>query len=374
MREKNTIKIKMSQIPDCTLVSACFCVHKNNPNSLSLEEIVKRSDTVLRIPVYLVLYGDCETLSIMREKRMEYGYDDITQYIETDLDDLWTYQYKETVIQNRAKYWPTADPRAQTDSHLITCNKFDFVLKVLERDPFKTSKLGWIDCFLHENGKKICEDYSPDILVDILNRVDERYHFQILNVNDKKYIAKEHQQEFYLQYRWVMCGCFFTCGKEIGRKVLNRLKEIFVETTLQGFGHSEEMLYLGIFEEFTEDEIERSYGDYGQILNNFLAPTKNLHYIYWFILKNYMRHQYYKEAFKCAGVLLEQIHAGKIAYSYELWLNILMDSYLAAYFVKPTACKSIAAHIHHVRFTNAEMQQEYLKHESHYDFTLQLHE
>ena len=190
----------MTQIPDCTLVSACFCVYKNNPRSFNMEESLKRSDTLLQIPCYLVLYGDTETISFLREKRLEYGFDDITQYIEIDLDDLWTYKYKEIVEKNRAKYWPTVDPRAQTDSHLINCNKFDFVLKVIERNPFQTSKFGWIDCFLHENGSKICEVYSHEILVDVLNRINDKYHIQVLNITDKKYILPQNKKEYYLQF------------------------------------------------------------------------------------------------------------------------------------------------------------------------------
>lgn len=364
----------MSQIPDCTLVSACFCVYKKNPHSFNMEEILKKSDTLLRIPCYLVLYGDTETISILREKRLEYGFDDITQYIEIDLDDLWSYKYKETVEKNREKYWPTADPRAQTDSHLINCNKFDFVLKVIERNSFQTSKFGWIDCFLHENGSKICEDYSPEILVDVLNKINDKYHIQVLNITDKKYILPQNKKEYYLQYRWVMCGSFFTCGKEIGIRVLNRLKEIFVKTMEQGYGHGDELLYLEILDEFSEEEVERSYGDYGQLLNNFHGPTRNLHYIYWFILRNYMKHNYYKEAFTCARILLEQIQQNKISYSYELYLNILIDYYLAAYFCYPMICKNIANQIQTLRYTNKEMQQEYNKHVEHYVFTLQLHE
>jgi hypothetical protein len=129
----------MIPAPDCTLVSACFCVYKNNPHSFNMEEILKKSDTLLNMPCFLVLYGDSETISMMREKRLEYGFDDITQYIEIELYELWTYNYKETVDKNRAIFWPTADARAQVDSHLITCNKFDFVLKVIERNPFQFS-------------------------------------------------------------------------------------------------------------------------------------------------------------------------------------------------------------------------------------------
>jgi len=362
-----------TSIPDCTLVSACFCVYKNNPHSLSLEEIIKRLNTLLDIPCYLVLYGDLETLSIVREKRSKYGFEKITKYIETNVESLWTYKYKEQVEKNREVYWPTRDPRAQTDSHLITCNKFDFVLKVIEQNPFQTSKFGWIDCFLHENGSKICENYTPEILVDVLNRINYKYHIQVLNVTDKKFCLKQNKKEYYFQYRWVICGSFFTCGRETGIRILNRLKEIFVETVESGYGHGEEMLYLEILEEFPED-LEKSYGDYGQLLNNFHGPTRNLHYIYWFILKNYMRHTYYLEAYTCAGILLDQINNGKIQYSYELHLNILMDYYLAAYFVNPIDCKFISNHIHHLYYTDTEMKKEYDKHLEHYEFTLQLHE
>jgi hypothetical protein len=181
----------MSQVVDCTLVSACFCVYKNNQHSFNIAEILQKSDTLLKIPCYLVLYGDKETISFLREKRQEYGFNDITEYIELELNELWTYQYKEKVEQNRKIYWPTVDPRAQTDSHLINCNKFDFVLNVIDKNPFKTSKFGWIDCFLHENGSKICEKYSPKLLIDVLNNITDKYHIQVLNVTDKKFILKE---------------------------------------------------------------------------------------------------------------------------------------------------------------------------------------
>lgn len=357
---------------DCTLTTACFCVYNNNQNSFSLEEIQRKSDTVLRIPCYLVIYGDSQTIPYLRAKREEYGYKNMTKYVETELSKLWTYQYIEKVLENRQKYWPTADPRAQEDSHLINCNKFDFVLKVIEENPFQTSKFGWIDCFLHENGTKICEDYSEEMMVKILNNINDQYHIQVLNVTDKKYKDPKNKKEYYMNYRWVMCGSFFTCGKEIGIKVLNRLKENFVKTTEQGYGHGDELLYLEILDEFYDD-IYRSYGDYGQILNNWIAPTKNLHYIYWFILKNYMNFKYYKEAYDCAKILISQIDQKELRTSCELTMNILIDYYMAAYFYKPHECKYIAEKIQHLNYTNADFKREYVKHEDHYNFVLQLH-
>jgi hypothetical protein len=363
----------MSDIPDCTLVTSCFCVFDQNPHSLSLEEIIKKTDTLLNIPCFLVIYGNKEVIPILREKRTENGFESMTIFIELELDELWTYSYREKVNNNRSIFWPTADVRAQIDSHLITCNKFDFVLKTIHQNPFKTSKFGWIDAYLNDNGNKICEEFQPEIVVDVLNNISDKFHIQVLNVTDKKFINKINKKEYYMSYRWVVCGCFFTCSRDIGIKILNRLKENFIETVESGFGHGEEMLYLEILEEFYDD-IHKSYGDYGQILNNFNGSTRNLHYIYWFILKQYMKFKYYKEAYDCAEVLLKQIHSNKISYSYELFLNILMDYYMSAYFVNKTECNHISKYINNICLKDEAMMIEYSKHLDHYNFTLQLHE
>jgi hypothetical protein len=94
---------------------------------------------------------------------------------------------------------------------------------------------------------------------------------------------------------------------------LSRLKEIFAETTRQGFGHGEEMLYLEVLDEFYDD-IARSYGDYGQILNNFLVPTRNAEYIFHTIIQN----------FKCAGHVREYEDACKtlLLAAQNYWIDI----------------------------------------------------
>ena len=78
---------------------------------------------------------------------------------------------------------------------------------------------------------RICENYSVDKFLNVLNNISEKFHIQILNVNDKKYKLDEYKKEYYQQYRWVVCGGFFTCGKEIGLTILSRLNDIFIKTT-----------------------------------------------------------------------------------------------------------------------------------------------
>ena len=126
----------------------------------------------------------------------------------------------------------------------------------------------------------------------------------ILNVNDKEFKKEIHKKEYYKKYRYVVCGGFFTCGKEKGIPILNRLKELFVQTTNLGYGHGDEMLYLEVLDEFY-DTIDRAYGDYHFILNNFVEPTYNLTYIYKNIIHNYLRFDYIKECNKCCETVLE---------------------------------------------------------------------
>jgi hypothetical protein len=177
------------------------------------------------------------------------------------------------IKKNREVYHPTKDERTCSETHLITCNKFAFVLQAIEENPHNTEKFAWIDSNCSTNMSKICENYSHSNILYILNNISYKFHIQILNVCDKKFKSDELKREYYSQYRWIVCGGFFTCGKEIGIKILNRLKEIVVETTYMGYGHGEEMFYLEVLDEYYDDII-KSYGDYRQILNNFIKPNK----------------------------------------------------------------------------------------------------
>ena len=90
----------------------------------------------------------------------------------------------------------------------------------MDLNPFNTSKFGWIDSNLKPNCAKICENYEKNMLLKILsNSRSDKFHLQILNVCDKKYKEKGHKKEMYQQYRWIVCGCLFVTGIEVGKKI-----------------------------------------------------------------------------------------------------------------------------------------------------------
>lgn len=311
-------------IPSCTLTTACFCMHRYNENSRSIHEIIDSTNALMKIPVYLVIYGDSETIPLLKEKREQYGLTSLTIFIELLHQELWSFQYLDVVTKNREHNWASRDSRTSAESHLITCNKFDFVLRTIDTNPFHTQKFGWVDSFLGKENIKICENYTPNILPYILTNISDKFHIQVLNVCDKKYKQKENKREYYDCYRWVVCGGFFTCGEHSGRKILCRLKEIFVETTMLGYGHGEEMFYLEVLDEFYED-IERSYGDYAQIWDNFIGLRKNVHYIYYFIIRSYINHGYYRECVDCCKKIIAEFESFRLYDITELQMKIYLD-------------------------------------------------
>jgi hypothetical protein len=257
-----------------------------------------------------VIFGSRSTIPAIRQQRTQFGFDKYTQYIEIELEDLWAYQFLQKVKENRAAYWPTRDERTCAESHIVCCNKFDFVLETISINPFNTTHFGWIDAYLGDgkNGLRICENYNKMVVPQILHalRNTDKFHIQILNCNDQEFKDKKHKREFYERYRWVTCGGFFVTAPDAGARILTRLKEIFVETTLQGFGHGEEMFYLEVLDEFYDD-IARSYGDYGQMLDNFLGPTRNIEYVYHTIAAGFKAAGYDREYKDVCKALLQSV-------------------------------------------------------------------
>jgi hypothetical protein len=168
------------------------------------------------------------------------------------------------------------------------------------------------------------------MLLNILHNANPaKFHLQVLNVSDKKYKEAVNKREMYEQYRWIVCGCLFVTGPETGVKLLNRLKEVFVETTLAGYGHGEEMFYLEVLDEFYDD-IEKGYGDYHTILNNFLKPTDGFSYILHLIINNYYRYGYYRECYDCCKKVLAEIENYRVPIDYYIYWHVLMKYYLSA--------------------------------------------
>ena len=317
----------MATIPPCTLITASYLFTRYHAGSRNLSDTMKAMDTLLTVPCYLVIYCDADLEGPIRERRANLM--DMTCIVVRPFEDLWCYSLLEQVKKNREVWWPTRDARTCAESHLITCNKADFVLQTICANPFKTPRFAWIDANIGEGGSKISHGYSHHLLLQILNQVDDRFHLQLMNVVDKKYKQAEWKREYYEQYRWLACGCLFTTSAAIGIKILTRIKELIVETTKMGYGHGEEMFYLEILDEFYND-IHRGYGDYRDLLHNFLKPTTSLVYIYWSLVMRYYHMGYDKECMDVCQTMITQIDSFAVEWNMDMYVRLYSAYYLAA--------------------------------------------
>jgi len=323
---------------------------------------------LLETPCYLVIFTDELCYEKIKQIRDRFNLDALTHYILSDMSEIESYKFNDMVKENREKYHPTKDERTSSESHLLCCNKFNFVLKMMKLNPFNTTKFGWIDSNLKPNYEKICEKYEKNMLLKVMNDCrSDKFHIQILNVCDKKYKDQCHKREMYEQYRWIVCGCLFISGIDVGNKILTRLNDIFIETTRMGFGHGEEMFFLEVLDEFY-DEIERSYGDYCHILNNFIQPTRGFDYINEYCVKKYLRFSYHREGYDCCKKLLNQIEQYYVHVEYNIYVELLFSFYIFTFYHKGIEqAKTVVEHIKMVVSKNPLVKHEYDKNRGFYE-------
>ena len=351
-------------IPDCTLVTSCFNLTKYNNNCRKLDDSIEKMKSLLELPCYLVIFTDNSTVEAIKNIRDNNHLNKLTKYFICEPEELDCFKYLNIVKSNRETYHPTKDQRTCAESHLVCCSKFDLVLKAIKLNPFNTAKFGWIDVGV--DFSKISTNYKSNMLLQILDKCKEdKFHLQILNVNDKKYINAENLMEYYNSYRWVVCGCLFITGKAIGIQILEDLHNIFINHTMLGYGHGEEMFYMEILDKYY-DSIERSYGDYQHILNNFLHITVGLDYIKY-IAHRYMTMGYHKECIDCCSKVIHQYENYNIEIEYNLYFDFLFYNYVSLFYYNKDKAREFVKHIMELIDQNPLIKNEYDKNSNFYD-------
>ncbi len=312
----------MASIPKCTVVTACYDLTKYHNKSRNRNEIISNITPLMQIPCYLVIYCNSCMYDNIKSLRGQYNLLHITKIIVQELEDTWAgINLLDKIKYNRNIYWPTKDERTCSETHALTCNKFDFVYQAIINNYFNTNKFAWIDVFVGQNFCRLSEGITTNVFLNILANTSDKFHIQILNVQDKKYKLDYNKKEYYNTYPWLVCGGFFTTSSIIGLNILNRLKEIALNTTNLGFGHGEEQFYLEVLDEFYND-IERSYGDYKQMLNNYFKPTYNIQYIINNIILRYFNFNYYKECIDACKAIINSYETYNIPIDYDIYSHV----------------------------------------------------
>lgn len=324
----------MTQVYSTTLTTCIFDTSKFNIHAKSVDEAIKSMMPLLQCPCYLVIYTDETFASNISQVRNNLNYQHLTKIVIMNMMDLPMMSYLQTVIENRKVYHPTRDARTSPESHLITASKFDLVLRTIADNPFNTEKFGWIDSFVNENWRKIGTNCTQTNLLNILCATKpEKFYIQVLNVCDNKFNSLDVDilKQYYSCYRYIVCGCLFICGKDIGNKILTELKDIAVKHTQLGFGHGEEMFYLPVLSTY-RDDFHISYGDYHHILNNFIKPNIGFDYIDYHIVTNYLNTRQYAQCIDVCCKVLQQFNQYKVNVDANLHFKFLFNLYISSYY------------------------------------------
>jgi hypothetical protein len=353
-------------IPDCTLTTACFDLTKYNSTSRDVDKTLENISSLLEVPCYLIIFTDTTLYNAIKNKRDEFNLGVMTHYVVIDVESLDTFKYRDIVNKNRKKFHPTKDERTCAESHLVCSSKFELVLKSIEINPFNTSRFGWVDSNVGVNFSKMCTNYKNNMLLNILHKCNEnKFYLQILNVCDKNYILEDKLNEYYSQYRWIVCGCLFITEKDVGIKILNELNNVFIKHTTMGYGHGEEMYYLEILDKYY-DEIVRSYGDYQHILNNFANLSIGIDYILE-ISNRYLNYGYNKECVDCCSKVIQLYDNFDIEMNYNFYFKYLFNMYVSTFYLDREKAKLIVKNIFKLINTTPIMETIYLSNKSFYD-------
>jgi hypothetical protein len=353
-------------IPDVTLVTACYDLSRFHDKCRDADTQITNFAPLLEVPCYLVIFTDQKMFPLIQKIRSGYGMDKLTKYTVQEFENLWSARYVENVKTNRKEYHPTKDERTCAESHLLCCNKFDFVLQAIDDNYFGTKKFGWIDSNVGPNFSKLCIGYTNNMLINVLNRVGETFYTQLITKVNKKFINPENWREYYKEYRWVVVGSLFTTGAVIGRKILAQLKDVFTRHTLAGYGHAEEMLYLEVLETHA-NLFTTTFGDYKHTINNFVAITKGVEFIYYNFIRTAMEQRYFQEAIDCCTKVIRQLDNYNTEVNYDIYFKIYFELFIATYYVDRERSSAVVKTIFERMRANPLLFKEYQREKAFYD-------
>ena len=150
-----------------TLVTAYYFV---SSSSTPKHEYVSRGERTLRIHQPMIIFCEQETKDHILKIRSQFNLQHITYIITLPYQHLLFYHYRNRIEQNREIYWPTRDPRAPTDVHVICVSKFDFIQRALLLNPFQTPYMAWIDFSLLGKTMNNSQNYINDDIYDKITR------------------------------------------------------------------------------------------------------------------------------------------------------------------------------------------------------------
>lgn len=342
-------------IPKTTVVTACFHLEKyfddhQKSNARTIEEMVNlNGDFLLSNKCYMHIYCDIASYPyIFKIRNEKYNLGSLTHYEIMSFEDFWTYQYKDKVIENRKNVNKSSGydlNKRPWSFYLLAINKFDFMEKALQNNFFNNDNFIWVDfninkIFIDSRTNNSEYEYlksrNSNFFIKILKNIPEKFHINIMGVVDKKYLLDDYKQEYYNRYRYIVATGLFSISikrKEKNLEIIKDLKDNFIRTLNLGYGYTDEMLYPEIIEKHYDD-LSKSYGDYPDLIYNYLEMHSNQSYIINYILKSNLNLKYYKECLDICNYFINSIENQNCKIDFDNYFYVLFVKYIASFYYK----------------------------------------
>ncbi len=261
-------------------VTGFFNITKHSNKSYNIDDYIKWSEFVLSLPVQLVIYCEEDLVDTFRQIRRKHVPDEHTQFVIKAFADLPYYRYLEKVRQNRLTVKPCFDPRNSPEYFTIICSKFTLLNDTIDQNYFgqEDNFYAWIDFGLVKNSGP---DY--DSIKAITNVYRRKCSFCYINYT-AEHIMNDYDK-YYSRIRWgTACG-FFTADRTHMKQLCIFFDEEAVKTIELGYGHGEEQVIAVIYHEHPE-LFEFYYGDYNELLCNYVYPIRNIQNILFNFVNN----------------------------------------------------------------------------------------
>jgi hypothetical protein len=261
-----------------TIVSMIYNINKienpNNKNRKKINDYIELSKKfILTLPYPLIIFienNEKEIYDYIYETRKNFNLLEITYIYQIDLNETYFYKDLSKLEELQKTYFIiNGDLNHETPMYIIlNNNKFFFMEKTIELNPFNSSHFIWMDFGINhvaQNTEKIHEwiNVIPDKIKQLcINPYTE-------NVDNK--------QMFQVIYHHT-AGGLFSGSKENMLKYIELFKKKTEQIYNENWYQIDEAVMTMVQRE-NPDLFEFFYGDYHGIVSNYLKPIHNMNLI-----------------------------------------------------------------------------------------------
>ena len=227
---------------------------------------------LLKLPYPLIIFTDAdaseELIEMIHSERDKYM--DRTQIIQLDLKDTYFYKYLDQIGELQKKYTIyNGDLNHETPLYIIlNNNKFCFMEKAVENNPFNSSHFVWCDFGINH----VALDY-------------DKIHEWILSVPDKikqlcinPYIENINDKDMFHNIYHHTAGGLFSGSSENLLKYSTLFKNKIDQIYSEDWYQIDEAI-MTIVQKENPDLFDLFYGDYQGIISNYFSPFHNIELI-----------------------------------------------------------------------------------------------